>query len=688
MRHRPLFRLKLFSILAFACSVGYSQIIVTQKKDSLLISFEGEPLFKGLLSPQNSKKCNILHQSRKVDGAWLELITISSGLSNSFELNGEVLAHEGAIAVESDPRDKGLKVIRHCVGPSTSLLNNGVYDRQKDWLFSFDSFYPKLKINSNKNQFQINAKGWEIVIRFRPHYYQKHRGLSYFNPNTHSLYKKPIVGWCSWFAYFDKVTENDIVQLTQTASEKLKPYGLEYIQIDDGYQQLPIGPADHWLTANKKFPKGMDSLAHYISKHGMTPGIWTNVAFADSAEAKNNKQFFIRDKNGNPVKGNWVDYVIDGSNPESISKYITPVYQGLKAQGWRYFKLDALRHLKYEGYNSYSEYFTTRKLDRNEAFRNMVKAVRASIGKDLPLMACWGIRPELVGIVDACRIGNDGYSYAGLAQYNSYNNIIWQNDPDHIELSDAEAYRSCVATSLTGSLFMLTDKPAKYSSPLTEAAIRSMPVLYTQPGQVYDVDPSRSSKINLADAEMSGSGPRLFDASTSTTTGLFAQEINRPFEKWLVLGRLDERDKVLPFHDLGLNDEKEYLVFEFWTKQFKGVFSKQYEPGSIDHRYNCEVLCFRERKNFPQLLATNRHITCGGVDLVNVNWKDNSLTGQSEIVPLENYILYVYEPESITEPSVACDRALLVKSTKEGMMRMIELKPEPGAKLINWKIQY
>jgi len=688
MKPSTLFQLNLFSILAVTFSLGYAQSTVTQKKDSLLISFEGRVIFKGLLKSKNAGTLRVLHQASNIDGASLDLITITAGLSRSLELQGEIMSHPEAIAVESDPRDNGLKVIRHSVGPSQSLLNNAVYDRQKDWLFSFDSFYPKLKISPTKNQFQVNVKGWEIVIRFRPNYYQKHRGLRYFNPATQSLYKKPIVGWCSWFAYFDKVSENQIVQLTKVASEKLKPYGLQYIQIDDGYQQLPIGPVAHWLTANQKFPKGMGYLASTIGEAGFIPGIWTNVAFADSSEAINNKQFFIRDKEENPVKGNWVDYVMDGSNPETISKYITPVYAGLKAQGWRYFKLDALRHLKYEGYNSYAQYFHHQNKDRNEALRNVVKAVRASIGNEVPLMACWGIRPELVGLVDACRIGNDGYSYAGLAQYNSYNNIIWRNDPDHIELSDQEAYRSCTATSLTGSLFMLTDKVEKYNSPLTEAALRSMPVLYTQPGQVYDVDPSRSSKISLADAEMSGSGPRPFDASSTTTTGLFAQEINRPFENWLILGRLDERDKVLPFRDLGLTEEKEYLVFEFWTKQFKGVFTKQYEPGSIDPQYHCQVICFRERKNYPQLLATNRHLSCGGVDLMNVSWKDDALMGQSEIVPIENYILYVYEPESLAKPAVECDHGQLVRSTKEGGMRIIELKPDPGTKLMNWKIQY
>ncbi len=688
----PLRNVLLF-LMIISYSMAHAQAKITHKADSLLISFQDKIIFKGSLSGQKTKLFSVLQQTQLINGASFQVITITAGLSNSFSLEGKIVAGTESIAVESEPSDNSLKIVRHSVGPSQNLLNNAVYDKKQDWLLSFDSFYPQLKIKStssvnHQNEFQVHAKAWELVIRFKPNYYQKHRGLHYFNSTEHQLIKKPIVGWCSWFAYFDKVTEENIEGLVKVASHKLKPYGLGYIQIDDGYQQNPIGLPDHWLTANSKFPKGMSHLANYIRQEGMIPGIWTNVAFADSTTAFNNRSLFVRDKNGNPARGNWVDYSMDGNNPETISTFITPVYKGLKAQGWGYFKLDALRHLKYEGYNAHLNYFTDKKSDRNTAFRNIVKSVRSSIGSEIPLMACWGIRPELVGLVDACRIGNDGFSYAGLAQFNSYNNIIWQNDPDHIELSDEEAYRSCTATSLTGSLFMLTDKPEKYDSPLIEAALRSMPVLYTQPGQVYDVDPSRSSSISLVDVEMSGSGPRPFDASTTTTTGLFALEINRPFENWLVLGRLDDRDKVISFRDLGLSEQKEYLVFEFWTKEFKGIFSKQYEAGSIDRSFNCQVLCFRERVNHPQILATNRHITCGGVDLMDVKWDKNCLTGQSQIVPIENYILYVYEPEVGLVPAISCDDAEIVKSGKDGSIRVIELKPKTSKTIINWMIKY
>jgi len=250
-------------------------------------------------------------------------------------------------------------------------LNNAVYNRNDDWLLSVDKFYPKVKVTPGEaNEYRLTATGWEIVVRFRPHYYQMHRGLSWFNPSAYAVWKKPVVGWCSWFAYFDKITEVEIKETADVLSEQLKPFGLEYLQIDDGYETTPIGMPRTWLRPNQKFPSGLKTLASYIRSKGLIPGIWTNVSFADSADAYKNSPFFVKDKIGNPAFGNWINYVMDGSNPQTIQRLISPVYNGLKEDGYDYFKLDALRHLKYEGYNSFKNYFTEKNIDRNEAYRN------------------------------------------------------------------------------------------------------------------------------------------------------------------------------------------------------------------------------------------------------------------------------------------------------------------------------
>lgn len=70
-----------------------------------------------------------------------------------------------------------------------------------------------------------------------------------------------------------------------------------------------------------------------------------------------------------------------------------------------------------------------------------------------------------------------------------------------------------------------------------EPAKRAALVLFTYPGQAYDVDSGRSENLGRVDVEVSGSGPRVFDASQDPEVHLFLLEINEPFERWMLLGR-------------------------------------------------------------------------------------------------------------------------------------------------------
>ena len=85
---------------------------------------------------------------------------------------------------------------------------------------------------------------------------------------------------------------------------------------------------------------------------------------------------------------------IDASNPEALQNVVRPLFQGFRSQGWEYFKVDGLRHLRYEGYNANKDYFDRKKLDRVEAYRRYVETVRDVIGRDHFMLGCWGIRPE------------------------------------------------------------------------------------------------------------------------------------------------------------------------------------------------------------------------------------------------------------------------------------------------------
>ena len=58
-----------------------------------------------------------------------------------------------------------------------------------------------------------------------------------------------------------------------------------------------------------------------------------------------------------------------------------------------------------------------------------------------------------------------GFGYGGFAQFNSFNNVVWRNDPDHIELSQPEGQgqaagggRGGGAPALSGGLKVVTTR--------------------------------------------------------------------------------------------------------------------------------------------------------------------------------------------------------------------------------------
>jgi hypothetical protein len=234
---------------------------------------------------------------------------------------------------------------------------------------------------------------------------------------------------------------------------------------------------------------------------------------------------------------------------------------------------------------------------------------------------------------------------------------------------------------------MLTDKPEVYKTGIAEAAKRTLPVLFTRPGQVYEVDPSRIANLGKVDTEVSGGGPRSFDADQLEYCHLYLTEINKGFENWIVLGRTDEEIEDIGFTDLGSGIDKEYLVFEFWTKQFLGVFKENIGFPPIDSRYNCQLFCIRQKQGHPQLLATGRHISCGGIDLESLAWRTNTLFGRSRITANDIYDIYIYEPEGFTFKDFTCSGAEIRDNKKDGEIRVISLIKEDSG-VVTWEASY
>ena len=73
------------------------------------------------------------------------------------------------------------------------------------------------------------------LMRLVPDYFTKTLGAPLYVPFDDSYFRKAPMVWCSWASYYEECTEQDIVRNADWIAAHLKPYGFEYVELDEGY---------------------------------------------------------------------------------------------------------------------------------------------------------------------------------------------------------------------------------------------------------------------------------------------------------------------------------------------------------------------------------------------------------------------------------------------------------------------
>jgi hypothetical protein len=89
------------------------------------------------------------------------------------------------------------------------------------------------------------------------------------------------------------------------------------------------------------------------------------------------------------------------------------------------------------------------------------------------------------------------------------------------------------------------------------------------------------------------------------------------------------------FDKLGLDRNRDYLLFDFWNQKFLGKVHGEYSADLPAHA--CQVLSLRPAQDHPQLIGTDRHITMGAVELKDEKWDATKKELLLKIVLVENY---------------------------------------------------
>jgi hypothetical protein len=92
----------------------------------------------------------------------------------------------------------------------------------------------------------------------------------------------------------------------------------------------------------------------------------------------------------------------------------------------------------------------------------------------------------------------------------------------------------------------------------------------------------------------------------------------------------------------GLWEDGEYLVYEFWTKKFLGMCHRQFTaeklmPGGV------RTYVIRRKLHRPPVVSTSRHISQGGVDLLEVEWEAAAKVVRGRSVAVA-YVITLHAP--------------------------------------------
>ena len=464
-----------------------------------------------------------------------------------------------------------------------------------------------------------------------PNYYRDTLGVKYYKPIDKSIFPLPPSGLCTWYYYYQDVSETEVRRNALWIAKNLQDYGTKYVQVDDGWQaetkEGRHGSRD-WTGVDKNFPGRMAALAAYIKSLGLTPGIWIAPHGQSNEDVvKKLPGVFLLKPDGTSASESWEGkWLVDPSVPEAHA-YLRDLFTTLAKWGYEYFKIDGQTVVTNELRTKSS--FMKNPGDVDTLYRRTLDTIRQAIGPTRYLLGCWGIPLEGVGYMNGSRTGGDtvgGWSgFAAALQptlrYYYQHNIVWYTDPDVMLLRQPltvdQARVWATLQGLTGQALMASDRLMDLSDERVEIMRRVFPAVDIRP---LDLFPAGRTK-RIWDLKINHLG-RSYDV-----VGVFNFEEGR-----------SERT-YLKWADLGLEAHGPVHVFDFWNREYLGAW----ENGiTVDvSATSCRVLALVRASDRIQLVSTNRHITQGWVDLVRLEPGQDGISfrGTSRIIKNDPYEL-------------------------------------------------
>jgi hypothetical protein len=503
---------------------------------------------------------------------------------------------------------------------------------------------------------------------------------------THNNIPRPTlipVGWVDWYFAKGLTTEKDILENLDFLARELKDFGLEYVQLDSGWQLgIETSPPPHNVIAggpwipNSKFSRGMQWYAEKIKERGLKPGIWVRPfqMVEGAPERSQHPEWFNQ-------KGQ-----VDFSNPQVLERVRTLFRQLVNDWGYTYIKYDFPSYDLFDawGPSLFVDHWAhtnphTQTITGIQAYRNALETIRTS-APDTPLVACNSVMTPTLGLANVFRIGDDvgdwnrtftyGVRSVGARYYT--NGVYWTNDPDVLlvrepfTIDQARMWASLIA--LSGGVVFISERLHELPPERLDIIKKAMPV-YRNPGKGYAFG-------------------RPMDLLENDPPEFWNLEVRKEFGRWNVVGLFNwsdqPRDKVIDLKSLGLESKTPFAVYDFWKGRYLGIVQDSLEVKL--KQLSCAVLAIHPAKRHPQFLSSNRHITQGGIELDDIRWDDvvMKLSGVSKVVKDYPYFITIRVPEGFMPSKYeGCENV----SSTESRVLLIRIDPKATG-IMKWSVSF
>jgi hypothetical protein len=170
--------------------------------------------------------------------------------------------------------------------------------------------------------------------------------------------------------------------------------------------------------------------------------------------------------------------------------------------------------------------------------------------------------------------------------------------------------------------------------------------------------------------------------------------ITRPFGNWSVVsvfnytgtGNRGWTTSLDAAKDLRLDPNKEYIVYEFWTKKLIGTFKGKFATAPVTP-YDCHIYSVVEKLDRPVLISTSRHVRQMAFDIKDLAYDGGQrmLRGLSRAVAGDPYQLRIYVPDGFTAKRVELSGGLTGKLATDGPLLTVDYTASAGND-VEWKV--